>query len=74
MDPEIRNRWEGLRTLIIVENQTTEVLSGERRRLENFITLGFKFPAQFRLAKKSGAVEASGSIIKLNLKCQATAA
>ena len=36
--------------------------------------LGFKTPAQFRLAKKSGAVEASGSITKLNLKCQTTAA
>lgn len=34
MDPGIRNRWEGLRTLIIVENQRTEISGGERRRLE----------------------------------------
>lgn len=32
MDPGIRGRWPGLRSLIIVENQTTEVSTGERRR------------------------------------------
>ena len=32
MDPGIRGRWTGLRSLVVVENQTVEVSTGERRR------------------------------------------
>ena len=34
MDPGIRSRWAGLKSLIVVENQTTEKASGQRRRPE----------------------------------------
>jgi predicted transposase YbfD/YdcC len=34
MDPGIRSRWAGLKSLIVVENQTTEKSSGKRRRPE----------------------------------------
>jgi predicted transposase YbfD/YdcC len=34
MDPGIRGRWAGLKSLIIVENRTTEKASGAKRRPE----------------------------------------
>ena len=34
MDPGIRGKWAGLKSLIIVENQTTEKASGAKRRPE----------------------------------------
>jgi len=34
MDPEIRDQWPGLRSLIVIENQTTERASGKQRRRE----------------------------------------
>jgi predicted transposase YbfD/YdcC len=34
MDPGIRGKWSGLKSLIVVENQTVEKANGRRRRLE----------------------------------------
>ena len=34
MDSEIRSQWPNLRSLIVVENQTTEASSGQKRRAE----------------------------------------
>jgi len=52
MDSEIRDQWAGLRTLIVVENDTVECSTGRQRRPEKRYYLS-SLPADARQLRES---------------------